>query len=156
MLTNLQFRSKGNYSDYSLVGFIQANDLVTYDPFVDKTGCFLEVHIPANFTIVSAILTIYHTPCAWTINYGQSEGTGYCRNLKLYKANPGTYYTINNAFNYLTISQSNLTEIPNGLGVVTWQPSNTEVGTVAIQTGIDIKASLTTGRNTLVIRKQWF
>jgi hypothetical protein len=148
---NLQFKSDGQYENYGWLGF---NHNLALDTYTNK-DVSVEVTIPENFTILSAILTLYHTPIYWFDFESATQFWGYSRNLKLYKVTGTANYQFNMAYasEYETIlSTGSLTEIVNAFGVSAYTPTNTSSPTQEEQDTIDIKASLSVGRQKLIIR----
>jgi hypothetical protein len=151
LLTNLQFISTGKYASFDWLGFMAFPDL-TYS-YQDIS---VDAVIPENFTIVSAILTLYHTPIYWYDYESETEFWGYSRSLKLYKATSKTKnYQFNMGFAteyQLILNVSDMTEITNAFGSSTYTPLVTSGSNIETKDTIDIKASLSTGNNKLVIR----
>lgn len=151
VLNVLQFKSSGSYStSYSKVGFVQYVEQVGFTDIVEYDDTFVDVYIPANFVITSAIITLSHTPIYWSDPASGNPVTGYSRNVKIYKLATGKSYKIDNFNALLNVNQSDLTEIVNALGVSAYTPSNTTLGTVEEKDGIDIKSYLAVGHNVLV------
>jgi hypothetical protein len=150
-LGNLQYQSDGQYENYGWLGF---NHNLALDTYTNK-DVSLEVVIPDNFTITSAILTLYHTPIYWYDFESATQFWGYSRNLKLYKVTGNSNYQFNMAYasEYETIlSTGSLTEISNAFGASTYTPSNTSGATQEEMDTVDIKTALSTGRQKLIIR----
>lgn len=147
LLTNLQFVSDGQYENYSWLGFkVYYGDGGEDYSYSDVS---LEVNIPNNFTIISAYLTLYHTPVYW--NDYDGDHWGYSRNLAIYKTNQNnsnySFYMTYGGEYMTVLNTSNLTKIEN-LGAIT----NTSGSTVQSLTSSNIKNSLATGRNKIIVR----
>ena len=148
LITNLMFRSDGNYGSYSELGYGSYYEIGgTATAF--KNNLYLDIDIPSNFTIVSAILTLFTTIGKWS----NSSGTGYVngtpKNIRIYRISDGKTYRVNNAQNIITVNENDLTEISGALGTTSYTPSCSE-GNVTSKVGVDIKSSLKTGHNILV------
>ena len=88
ILTNLQYVSDGPYNGYQLLGF---NEYITRDGHQKNySDLVIDVDLPDNFKIVSAYLTLFHTPVYWSYydldsgSYG--DNWGYSRNIRLYSS----------------------------------------------------------------------
>ena len=155
--TNLQYCSVGKFQGYSWLGF-DGESNGSYISYY-KSDVSVEVDIPTNFTVVSAKLTLYHTPINWSYtdsNYQIQSVNGYSRNLKLYKASD----TSNYQFNMMRFSEGKInplylsaTEISNAFGASTYTPSNTSGNSIVKKETIDISSSLNSaGKHKLVVR----
>lgn len=156
LITNLYFQSDGQYENFSWLGF-KVNSSSNNFSYADVS---LDFSIPNNFTIESAYLTLYHTPAFWS-TYNEStfetyDVWGYSRNLRLYKiTNPSANYQFNMTYGgeYETsISSSAVSEIPNAFGELNYNPSNTSGSNVEMRTTVNIKDSISIGRNKLIVR----
>ena len=150
LITNLMFRSDGNYGSYSELGYGAyyevGGSLTSF-----KNNLYLDIDIPSNFTIESAILTLFVTIGKWSNSSGSGYINGSPKNLKVYRIADGKTYVVNNAQNIMTVNESDLTEISGALGNTSYTPSCSE-GYVASKVGVDIKNSLKSGHNILVIQ----
>lgn len=158
ILTNLQYTSDGPYNGYQLLGF---NEYITRSGhqkgYADIT---IDVDIPDNFKIVSAYLTIFHTPVYWSyydMDSGQTgDNWGYSRNIKLYKYknenNFKLYMAFGNEYRY-EISTSDIEEITNAFKSASYTPTNHSGVSIENKTTVNIKSSLNSiGKTKLVIR----
>lgn len=126
---------------------------------VHRVGVRLICNIPEGLNITSAKLVLFHAPVYWgwyDENYNSSSGWGYCRALKVYKASNinSRKYTADYQSEYFETNDTTYSEIWGALGSYSWTPTvpsdaahNTET-----KTSIDIKDSLTTGLNELLIQ----
>lgn len=71
-----------NTQGFRFVGFF-GNDILSPSDLI-KEEQTIDIVIPENFNITKAIIEIFHTPVYWGTD--SSPTWGYCRNLKLYKA----------------------------------------------------------------------
>lgn len=156
ILTNLQYSSVGYYEGYGLLGFNVAYNGDTPEYYYSDIS--VDVDIPDNFTVVSAYLTLYHTPAYWSYySNGNVDVWGYARNLKLYESS-GTdqnyKFYLNYGGEYKTeLDSSYLAEITNGFGASSYQPTNTSLATLEVKKSINIKDYLSTsGVHKLVVR----
>ena len=152
LLTNLNFNSGGRFQGYDRLGFALLGQFSGTNSY-GKSDISLDFSIPDNFTVVSAYVTLHHTPASWT--YLQSGVWGYARNLKIYKAETNANYTFYMSFaSTYELADSNLTleEIPNAFGASTYQPTNTSGSTIEIKESIDIHEYISKGQNKIVIR----
>lgn len=82
---------------------------------VIKDCLMFDFNIPNDFVVTDAYAVLFHTPVTYT---GQTNTTGYSRNLKLYKSdnaeNQGI--TIEDDFRYFVNSDTGYSEIPNAFG----------------------------------------
>ncbi len=150
LITNLMFRSDGNYGSYSVLGYGSYYE-VGGAPTSFKNNLYLDIDIPSNFTIESAILTLFVTSAKWSNSSGSGYTNGSPRNLKVYRILDGKTYVVNNTQNIMTINENDLTEISGALGVTSYTPNCSE-GYVTSKVGTDIKSSLKSGHNILVIQ----
>lgn len=117
---------------------------------VESERMILDAYIPENFTIKEAYIHFSHYPID-VIWQGDSIGAGYCRELKLYKANAEsmeTKYLIGSEY-FHTYEDDTSEEITNAFGVSSYTPSS--YGLSDIET-IDLANKLTTGKNRLIIK----
>lgn len=138
LITNLFYTSGGELSGYQYLGYtVDAQTL-------RKRDIILDAYIPEDFTIISAYLTLQHCMVKWW------DGTveGKASDIKIYTSN-GNYY-INFGTNNMVIDDSDLTIIPNALGVDSWSPTSSQM--TSITSKIDIKSYLKHGMNSLVAR----
>lgn len=158
ILTNLQYVSSGPYNGYQLLGF---NEYITRDGHQKGyADVIVDVDIPDNFKIVSAYLTIFHTPVYWSY-YDMDSGNngdnwGYSRNIRLYKYNNEKnfklYMAFGNEYRY-EVSSSDLTEIANAFKATSYNPSNTSGVMIESKSTTNIKSALNSvGKTKLVVR----
>ncbi len=135
LLSNLQFTSNGNtqvtsVGAYNHLGFLN-NDMEQKN---DKESIYIDVFIPDNFAIVSAILTLSIYPLR-VLNNGVESGYGFAKNLRLYKSDmQGQMYAnwnVNSGFS--TESNEYYSEINNALanGGYTPDTSKKQLQTIA-------------------------
>ena len=141
LITNLFFTSGGSMGGYQKLGF--STDM---EQLVNQ-NVFLDVYIPQEFTIIGAYLTLQHCSVDW---FGGTDTpvSGYARNIRIYKATGS--YRADNSLGELVISQANLEEIPNALGVAEWTPTTLDMQYVTGTT--DLKNYLKHGMNTIVAK----
>lgn len=154
LLTNLVFTSVDKFGGYSLTGFDIDFFTTPSTPTFKKKDTSVDIVIPNNFTITSAVATISHTRMHG-LNSSGSEVIGYCRNLKLYKASSNVAPLI--IFGYGSEYFYNSTgfvgsEISNAFGTNGYTATNTGSDTVEITHSTDISSYLTTGFNKLYLR----
>ena len=156
IITNLYFSSSGLYHNYDWVGFKELSaENITYS-YADLE---LDVNIPDNFTIISAYVTMFHTPAYWNY-YNQGSDVsgnvwGYPRNLKLYKVNSEENYNFYMTYGgeyELTSGTMSLLEITNAFGASSYTPNNTSGNSIESKQSINIKDYLNVGHNKLIIR----
>lgn len=131
---------------YQSLGMSYYMGLGDYD--VDRMT--FDAYIPENFTIKNAYILFSHYP---TTVYFQSQniGKGYCRNLKLYKADSEsmeTLYMVGGEYAN-TYENSSSQEIKNAFGVSSYTPSSS---TLTDKKTIDLASYLKTGKNRLIIK----
>ncbi|MBP3463678.1 MAG: hypothetical protein J6K45_04270 [Clostridia bacterium] len=158
LLTNLTFNSVGRFQSFDVLGFLVLSNTAGGQNY-GYADVSLDFTIPNNFTIVSAYVTLHHTPALWSV-YNESTGNmddvwGYARNLKLYKVNQNSNYefhmTYGSEYEYADSSMS-LTEITNAFESSSYQPTNISGNSIDTKQTIDIKNSISKGHNKLVIR----
>lgn len=158
ILNNLQYTSTGPHNGYQLLG---------YNKYITPTGyqyyysdLTIDVDIPDNFKIVSAYLTIFHTPIYWSYYNQQLEGYsdnwGYSRNIRLYKYKKETnfklYMSWGSEYRY-EMNNSDLEEIPNAFKATSFNPGNTSGTSIVSKNTINLKSYLNpVGKTKLVIR----
>lgn len=164
ILTNLQYVSSGQHNGYQLLGFNEYYGLMSDNTVAgltkDYADVVIDVDIPDNFKIVSAYLTLFHTPVYWSI-WDKDGGTqlntwGSSRNLKLYKYknenNFKLYMAFGNEYRY-DVSQSDLIEIENAFKATSYTPSNSTGTSIESKTTTNIKSAINlSGKTKLVIR----
>lgn len=158
LLANLQYVSNGDYNGYSLLGF---NKYYGVSGVIKSyADIAIDIDLPDNFKIVSAYLTMFHTPVYWSY-WNESTGAtgdnwGYSRNVKLYKMNSEKNFKLYMAFanEYrCEINSNDLTEIPNAFKTVSYNPPNQSETTIERKTTINLKSFINiTGKTKLVLR----
>lgn len=153
LITNLQFNSMGAYLGFSMLGFNVGWIGSQYTIY--NSDVFIEAIIPNDFVILSAKITLEHTPAKWS-GYDDTtkkdyDNWGYARNVKLYKGTSNYKFDMGFNSEYLAIYESSLSEIPNAFGT-SYTPSNTSGDSIVSKESIDIKNYLSTGGNRLIIR----
>lgn len=106
---------------YQIVGFI-GNDTISPTGVV-KEEATIDLIIPKNFNVTSAIVELFHSPIYWGLD--NKSVWGYSRNLKLYKANNLYSRQINAEYMGGIFLNNNTTyvEIPNAFGANGYTPS---------------------------------
>lgn len=164
ILTNLQYVSSGQHNGYQLLGFNEyyglMSDNVVSGLTKDYADLVVDVDLPDNFKMVSAYLTLFHTPVYWSI-WDKDTGTqfntwGSSQNLRLYKYknenNFKLYMAFGNEYRY-DVSQSDLLEIENAFGATSYTPIFSSGIAIEKKSTINIKSALnSTGKTKLVIR----
>lgn len=164
ILTNLQYVSSGQHNGYQLLGFNKyyglMSDNVVNGLTKDHADLVIDVDIPDNFKIVSAYLTLFHTPVYWSIwdndTGKQFDDWGSSQNLRLYKYknenNFKLYMAFGNEYRY-AVSSSDLLEIENAFRVTSYTPTNSSGVTIEKKSTINIKSTINqTGKTKLVVR----
>lgn len=164
ILTNLQYISSGQHNGYQLLGFNKYYGLMSDDAVNGLTKGYsdlvIDVDIPDNFKMVSAYLTLFHTPVYWSIwdndTGKQFDDWGSSQNLRLYKYknenNFKLYMAFANEYRY-DVSQSDLLEIENAFRSTSYTPTNSSGVTIEKKSTINIKSVMNpTGKTKLVVR----
>lgn len=148
VLSNLQSQSHGNYQSYKWLGFLaypgESGWVYQYEDLN------LEVDIPDNFHIVSAILKIYHTPINWW-DSNNAEHEGYSRNLNVYRVHDDINYSYNMGYysdQYETPPNNSEIDFVTEIGT----PQNTSGHEIELLKEVDIKQCLFQGSNKIIIR----
>lgn len=152
LITNLQFKSFGQYMDKSLVGF--EFDTMGSSMSVLKNSLCLNVQIPDNFTVQHAYVTLNHSRVRFSNPEGTSETVGYCRNIKLYKGTGGTLAIKSDSYGtsgWIEAGVPSGSEIQNAFGSNGYTATNYNTDNNESVKSIDIAASLTTGDNLLYV-----
>lgn len=126
---------------------------------VYRKGVRLIFNIPEGLNITSATLILFHAPVYWgwyDADYNEYSGWGYCRGIKLYKANNinSRKYTASYLSEYFETNDTQYSEITGALGSSGWtptSPNNTSHNTEK-KISSDLKNSLTSGLNELLIQ----
>lgn len=158
VFSNLQYSSFGKHDGYSVLGF---------DTYITGTGSVnnyadisIDIDLPDNFKVVSAFLSLYHTPVYWSYFNITSQmyinTWGASKNLKIFKMkserNIKLLYENSVTYRY-EINQSDLEEIPNAFGSASYTPANINDTSITRKDSINIKNYLNkTGKTKLVIR----
>jgi hypothetical protein len=128
LLTNLFYTSGGRFNGYDWLGY--------------------------DLTIVSAVVTLNHTPIYWYNPDTNSEVWGYSRNIRAYKVtgNQAPLYMMAYYSSYIIETASiGKTEITGAFGTGGYTATNTNTATVQTTFSSDIASVLTTGRNGILI-----
>ena len=151
LLTNLQFNS-GN--DFQSCGFAYYYTTES----IGKEGLYLNVFIPSNFTIESAIITLYHRPFKlYYTEYTGEEKNVWCytRKINLYKYDTLNVYDYGEYESERFIDDSSVTsKIANAFGengFTPKTPSDSDYETTNVISS-DIKDSLSAGMNILKLQ----
>lgn len=144
LLTVLKFESNIRSAQ-----FLGANNfLPLYYSGANNIKDFLEFDfdIPDNFTILSAYVKLEHMPVNHNEISSGSLGTGYCRNLKLYKAKSMTSGSVDMNWSFGSTGYSNIefNEITGAFGTNGFTGSSAGYTS---QKSIDLKAYISTGNN---------
>ena len=151
LLTNLQFNS-GN--DFQSCGFAYYYTTES----IGKEGLYLNVFIPSNFTIESAIITLYHRPFKlYYTEYTGEEKNVWCytRKINLYKYDTLNVYDYGESESERFIDDSSVTsKIANAFGENGFTPKTPSDSDYETTNAIssDIKDSLSTGMNILKLQ----
>lgn len=167
VFSNLQYSSFGKHGGYDVLGFDEylsiGNDTsedynVGYGLYRGYADIAVDIDLPDNFKVVSAFLSVYHTPVYWSYATGGTSfnAWGSSKNIKLYKMNDEKNLKLlyQNSLTYRwKISRSNLTEIPNAFGATSHSFINTQNVTIERKDTINLKNYInSTGKTKLVIR----
>lgn len=158
LFTNLQYISTGRFNGYELLGYNFYYG--TSGVINEHSDISIDIDLPDNFKMLSAYLTIYHTPVYW--NYfdqsTQQSGNvwGYSRNIRLYKSDDNTnfqlYMSGGNEYRYEFDTYS-LTEIQNAFVDGSFNPTNTSGTSIVTEKTIDLKSYINQqGKTKLVLR----
>jgi len=152
LLTNLQFVSSGEleFAGFKPYDGVEGNN--------DYASIVINAEIPSNFVIVSAIITLIHSP----VNYYDGMAStpyyfwGYSRKIKVYKtADLNGYYKKAVLFGGLEQeNDGNVSEINNSFNTGEFTakvPSDSSHETEVVYSN-DIKTSLTAGWNRILLR----
>lgn len=150
VLTNLFFNSSGQLASYQKLGFGTNGYTSSGSPIVIYKDTFLDIYIPDNFKIVSAIPIIKHSTAQWT-EFDGTNTAGYSKNIKLYKYQDGKSYTVDCSNVEIIVNQSDIDVIP-AFGNSGWTPSKQSIGQVDTINGTDISAYLKKGHNILLLQ----
>ena len=121
---------------------------------------YVDYNIPSNFTIISAILTLYTSKVMSSYmdgNYQSIETTGSPQQLKLYEGTLNKTRQIfwANGTSYFYRNDLSLDfEISNAFGSNSYTPSISSVGDVVVKDTVDLTSILSTisGNNQLIVR----
>lgn len=158
LLANLQYTSTGLYNGYSLLGF---NKYFTVTGTVKNySDIAIDIDLPDNFKVMSAYLSLYHTPVYWSYYNENSqavgENWGYSRNLKLYKIknenNFKLFMAFANEYRY-EFNSSDMEEIVNAFKSTSYTPTNQSGTSIVRKDTINLKSYLNEiGKTKLIIR----
>lgn len=149
VLTNLFFNSSGQLASYQKLGFGTNGYTSSGNPIVIYKDTFLDIYIPDNFKIISAIPIVKHSTAEWT--YEDTNVAGYAKNINLYKYKDGKSYTVDCSNVEIIVNQSDIDVIP-AFGNSGWTPSKQSIGQVDTINGTDISAYLKKGHNILLLQ----
>ena len=167
VFSNLQYVSSGKHCGYDVLGFDEylgiGNDTsgdynVGYGLYRGYADIAIDIDLPDNFKVVSAFLSVFHTPVYWSYATGGStfDTWGASKNIKLYKMSNERNIKLlyQNSLTYRwKINSSNLTEIPNAFGATSYSFTNTQNVTIERKDTINLKNYLnSSGKTKLVIR----
>ncbi|MBP3920830.1 MAG: hypothetical protein J6D28_04620 [Bacilli bacterium] len=150
LLTNLFFSSSGQLASYQKLGFGTNGYDTSGGSIVIYKDTILDIYIPDNFKIVSAIPIIKHSTAQWT-TYNGPNTAGYAKNIKLYKYQDGKSYTVDCSNVEEIVNQSDIDVIP-AFGNSGWTPSKQAIGQVDTINGTDIATYLKNGHNILLLQ----
>jgi hypothetical protein len=154
VLSNIQSATFGRFANYDFLGFEEI--LTSSGNEWQNRDLSLDVYIPSDFTITEAKITLFHTPADWWYFDGSYiEQWGYSRNIKLYSSTATQNYKFVMGYYseyQLQLADLNLTEVSNAFGSSGYTATNTSGSTLQVTTSIDIKNSLSSGNNKLVLR----
>lgn len=144
VFSNLQFSSFGKHNGYDILGF---DKWFNYNGMQSGySNVYVDVIIPKNFKILSAFLTLYHTPVYWSLfnDNGESKDiVGTSRNIKLYKVKreetPVLMYQNSSTYQYDPNAILELEEIYNAFGISSYTPTNNSLKSIENKSTINIK-----------------
>lgn len=149
VLTNLQFRGTSNNAIETLGFYI-------YDVYAESekyryADVLIDAYIPENFTIKEAKIIYEHTPVYWLEYESQTYIWGYSRNINAYKITNNTDYQYGiDAMGGMDIKDGTISKtLINGSY---YQPTNTSGAIMQTHVSSDIKSSLTSGNNRILLR----
>lgn len=149
-----------NGDSFEICGYESDDPYGAESTTVHRKGLKLTFNIPTGLNITSARLILYHAPTLWGWNVDgiNSSGWGYCRNLKIYKANNinDRKYMAQYMSEYYESNDTQYSEITNALGVNGWTPSvpNDTTHNTEQKISEDIKSSISVGLNELFIETE--
>lgn len=166
VFSNLQYSSFGKHGGYDVLGFDEYLGLGDTSGEVAVIGGLyrgyadiaVDIDLPDNFKVVSAFLSVYHTPIYWSYVTGETSinAWGASKNIKLYKMadEKNLKLLYQNSLTYRwKINSSNLTEIPNAFGATSFSFNNTQNVTIQRKDTINLKNYINaTGKTKLVVR----
>lgn len=152
LLTNLQFISVGVLDNgFTFVGFKE----IDYYSQYGYADCIVDAFIPANFTVTSAYITIYISSEEVFNANNEFVGSGYPKQLKLYKGN------YNEITNYHVAPSAGILqhyeplsgeEIVNAINNQASYTPSIMPGYITTVKTINLKESLLAGRNVFILR----
>ena len=166
VFSNLQYSSFGKHGGYDVLGFDEYLGLGDTSGEIAVMGGLyrgyadiaIDIDLPDNFKVVSAFLSVYHTPIYWSYATGGTSinAWGASKNVKLYKMaeEKNLKLLYQNSLTYRwKINASNLTEIPNAFGATSYSFANTQNVTVERKDSVNLKNYInSTGKTKLVVR----
>lgn len=149
VLSNFKYDAVGTYNEF--LGFYPDEVNQEYKKIQFKINAYL----PEKFTVSEAKVTIIHAPVSY-VDLKNNAFWGYSRNVKLYKVSNKNFVRLAyiGSEYYDIINPADLNEITGAFGSngFTANAPSTNNHVVQTATSIDVKDSLETGNNTLVIQ----
>lgn len=150
--------------DFEFCGFVGDDPMGWDNTSVSKEGISVLFSIPEGLNIISAKVILFHVPVYWggETYAGDDEALesftvwGYCKNLKLYKANNINNRKYNAYLNseYYEANTTEYVEINQAFGTNGWtstEPNDTTHNTEKV-ISMDVKDSISTGLNEFKIQ----
>lgn len=168
VFSNLQYSSFGKHNGYEVLGFdeyVSLND--SSDELSLSSGLVrgysdisIDIDLPDNFKIVSAFLSVFHTPIYWNYFNQNTQSFinvwGSSKNIKLYKMKDEKNIKLlyQNSLTYRNkISNSNLIEIPNAFGSTSFSFGNSQDTKIERKDTINLKNYINQrGKTKLILR----
>lgn len=152
LLTNLQFISVGELDGgFTFVGFKE----IDYYSQYGYADCIVDAFIPDNFTVTSAYITIYISSEEVFNANNESVGSGYPKQLKLYKGSSNeitNYYVAPSAGILQHYEPLSGEEIVNAINNQASYTPSIMPGYITTVKTINLKESLLAGRNVFILR----
>ena len=148
-----------NNNQFETCGY-EVDDYSEYTSTVHKKTINLLFDIPEGLNVTSAKLILFHAPVMWswldeamTTDY---FGWGYCRGLRAYRATNinSRKYSAGYLSEYYETTDTTYSEISGAFGTNGWTPTvpNNTTHNTEMKTSIDIKGSISSGINEIVIQ----
>lgn len=148
-----------NNNQFATCGY-EVDDYSEYTSKVHRKTISLLFDIPEGLNVTSAKLILFHAPVMWNwmdeamTNY--YYGWGYCRGLRAYRATNinSRKYSSGYLSEYLEAADTTYSEISGAFGTSGWTPTtpNNTTHNTEMKTSIDIKSSISSGINEIVIQ----